>query len=143
VPLDYEEYVPEDQVIPWLPSAITTVSSKPACCAIQFADVSHHLESNQPYILPSALTPCFWTTHALLWPWHPNLHSLPVIREINTTDVGACCDACVADPACMSWTVNPEQQLCHLRATSLEGNTGHCMEASLPHPLSPIPAVPC
>jgi len=55
------------------------------------------------------------------------LHSsLPIIIELNTTNVTKCCAACVANPQCSSWTVNPEQKQCHIRATFKTPNKGKC-----------------
>lgn len=66
--------------------------------------------------------------------------SLPILKELHTTDVAECCDACLALTDCASWTVNTDQKLCHLRAT-YTGHTkaGKCTSGTVPVPPPPTP----
>eukprot|EP00040_Diaphanoeca_grandis_P034611 m.215491 g.215491 ORF g.215491 m.215491 type:complete len:620 (+) comp33188_c0_seq1:219-2078(+) len=74
--------------------------------------------------------------------------SMPVIKELKTTDVATCCAACITNPDCVSWTVNTKMNECHLRATfkpngktqDRDCTSGHVRDGPTPPP--PIPPAP-
>jgi hypothetical protein len=67
--------------------------------------------------------------------------SEPILQELTNQTVSSCCTACVALPACISWTLNTVQKQCHLRAVF----TGHLTKGTsctsgLARPQPPTPA---
>ena len=48
----------------------------------------------------------------------------------NTTDEGACCAACVALDACVSWTLNIIAEECHLKDTEAPITNGTCVSGA-------------
>ena len=71
--------------------------------------------------------------------------SEPILQELANQTVSSCCAACVALPACISWTLNTEQKQCHLRAVF----TGHLTKGASctsglarPQPPTPPPPTP-
>ena len=72
--------------------------------------------------------------------------SEPILQELTNMNVSSCCRACVAleTPApCISWTLNTEQKLCHLRAVFTGNmNKGKECTSGVARPPSPTPSPP-
>lgn len=67
----------------------------------------------------------------------------PILRTIeNTTDVGACCAACVAMPTCVSWNVNRDMKECFLRASYIPNEGTQCTSGRVRAPPPPPPPPP-
>ena len=66
--------------------------------------------------------------------------SLPILKQVATSDPAVCCAACANMTTCASWTVNLKNKKCLLRETAFDFNSGNCYSGKLrPSPPTPAP----